>query len=71
MDIGYTKGMVKMKFKVTRTSDVKYEPVEIELNTLEELINWCDSQNEEIIISIFTENNELNIGLEIYDDWRE
>ena len=60
-----------MKFKVTRTSDSEYNPVEIELNTLEEFISWCDAQNEEIVISIFTENNKLNIGLEIYDDWRE
>lgn len=53
-----------MKFIVVRTSDY-YEKnkEEIEINTLQELMNWIDEQEHEIIVS----GNEL----EIYDDYRE
>lgn len=57
-----------MKFDVMRTSDYfhKHEnSYEIELNTLEEFINWCKSTNHEVIV------NTDNLELEIYDDWRE
>lgn len=57
-----------MKFDVMRTSDTfnKYEnSFEVELNTLEEFIEWCKKTNNDVIVRID------DLGLEIYDDWRE
>lgn len=70
MDIGYTKGMVKMKFLVERTSDYynkSEKAVEIYIKTLEELINWCKNTENDVIIKL----NGKTPTLEIYDDWRE
>ena len=56
-----------MKFEVIKTSYGFYTPeksFEIELNTLEELIDWCKKQNSEVII-------REDLMLEIYDDYRE
>jgi len=56
-----------MKFQVIKTSDHKTAPREIEINTLEELITWCDTQDSEIIIQVY----KTETTLEIYDTWRE
>lgn len=53
-----------MKFKVTRTSDTwNKKQEEIEIKTLEELINWINNQEHEVIVS--------DGYIEIYDDYRE
>lgn len=52
-----------MKFKVTKSSDYTYEST-IEINTLEELIEFQKTCGCEIIL---INENEI----EIYDDFRE
>ena len=51
-----------MIFTVIKTSDGKYRD-EVEINTLEELIEWINKQEHECIRSARL--------LEIYDDYRE
>ena len=53
-----------MRFHVEYTRDWKDERThEVELNTLEEFIEWCDNQGNSIIVS--------GTNLEVYDDYRE
>ena len=54
---------IAMKFKVTKSSDYTYEST-IEINTLEELIEFQKTCGCEIIL---IDENEI----EIYDDFRE
>ena len=54
---------IAMKFKVTKSSDYTYEST-IEINTLEELIEFQKTCECEIIL---IDENEI----EIYDDFRE
>lgn len=54
-----------MKFKVTKSSDYTYESA-IEINTLEELIEFQKTCGCEIILIDENENE-----IEIYDDFRE
>lgn len=54
---------IAMKFKVTKSSDYTYESA-IEINTLEELIEFQKTCGCEIIL---IDENEI----EIYDDFRE
>lgn len=54
---------IAMKFKVTKSSDYTYEST-IEINTLEELIEFQKTCRCEIIL---IDENEI----EIYDDFRE
>ena len=67
-----------MKFKVERTSgSYKRQPTPksvqdgnnwlIELNSLEELVQFIDESNNAIVISL----EEDCPCIEIYDDWRE
>jgi hypothetical protein len=63
-----------MKFQVTKTSDnnnilVKMGKLFIELNTLEEFIDWVENTGNEVVVIVDKEDNILE--LEIYDDWRE
>lgn len=55
-----------MKFILRRTSDYTNQS-EIEINTLEELMQFKKDVNEELIIGEY-DGNPL---IEIYDDWRE
>lgn len=59
-----------MEFKVYKTSskwrDLKDSK---EINTIEELIEFMDTNGELIIKRSYDDNNELQI--EIYDDYRE
>ena len=57
-----------MKFKLINSS-ASFKG-EIELNTLEELINWIKEIGEDIIIQLnhFGEGEDV---IEIYDDYRE
>lgn len=53
-----------MRFKVIKTSDsCNVKPKDIEINTLQELMEWINKQDHEVIIS--------EGCLEIYDDYRE
>ena len=53
-----------MKFIVRKTSDSIFNKGrEIELNTLEEFIDWINKQEFEVIV--------YDNVLEIYDDYRE
>lgn len=56
-----------MKFNVTKTSHKYYRENDylIELNSLEEFIDWCKKTNHNVIVKID------DLELEIYDDWRE
>ena len=57
-----------MKFEVRKTSDgnsLTNEPYEVEFNTLEELIEWCQNTHEQVII------NATLKELEIYNYYRE
>lgn len=61
-----------MTFTVTRTSDCEYEKMEVKINTLEELLDFCNKNKEKIII--FPTYNWLGKEMrhiEIYDDYRE
>ena len=62
-----------MKFEVTRTSDWNYKE-RVEINTLEELLNFC-KENDQIIITVpepvVKVNREYLPSIEIYDTWRE
>ena len=60
-----------MEFKVIRTSDygINDKSSTVNLNTLEELMEFQKSVNEEIIIRK-SERDERPI-IEIYDDYRE
>lgn len=57
-----------MQFNITRSSGWGIED-EIEINTLEELINWIKQTGESVIIHIDDIEDEKT--LEIYDDYRE
>lgn len=70
-----------MKFAVTRTSNPDYEEIK-EFKTLEELVAFLrelynkEKVASELILSdVLTfpnlDENEYEIGLEIYDDYRE
>lgn len=69
-----------MRFAFTKTSNYNHEEIK-EFNTLEELISFLqsfehDGMGAELILStrISFENfepSEYDIGLELYDDWRE
>lgn len=58
-----------MLFKYFRTSDryLKKGDEEVEINTLQELIEWIKEAGYDVIISILDDENIL----EIYDNWRE
>ena len=56
-----------MKFKLTRTSDWHFED-EIEIDTLEKLINFIEENGKQIVL--FIEDDKLP-EIEIYDAWRE
>lgn len=61
-----------MKFKVYRTSDDFWDDLkEIEINTLEELLDFCKKCHEQIIITEANEWNDWTWNIEIYDDYRE
>ena len=65
------KGTNKMKFKLTRSSDWKFDNPrnkEIEINTLEELLNLCRETNCSLIVD---EGSNGEKSIEIYDDFRE
>ncbi len=51
-----------MIFTVIKTSNGKYRD-EVEINTLEELIDWINKQEHECIVD--------DSFIEIYDDYRE
>lgn len=53
-----------MKFTVERTSDLDYIG-ELNVDTLEQLLEWCKKQENIIII------DAENMGLEIYDYYRD
>lgn len=58
-----------MIFKVSRTSDRLIDPYKkIEINTLEELIQFC-KDNDDLILSV--DRGDGLLYLEIYDDYRE
>lgn len=64
-----------MRFRVTRTSDWKAEAKFIELNSLEELIEFARrecpaNRGHEVVVSA-PEDTTSEPLLEIYDDWRE
>ena len=70
-----------MKFAVTRTSNLNYEEIK-EFKTLEELAGFLRELNNgkkvgaELILSdnltfLTLDEDEYEIGLEIYDDYRE
>ena len=56
-----------MKFKLIRTSDWHFED-EIEIDTLEKLINFIKENGYPIVLSV--EDDKLP-EIEIYDEWRE
>ena len=57
-----------MKFKSRKISDWKYESTVVEINTLEEMLEFI-SKNGCIIVDY---NKDLNIqDITIYDDYRE
>lgn len=60
-----------MKFILRRTSDYS-STSEIEINNLEELMQFKKDVNKELIIGNYDygENKGLSY-IEIYDDWRE
>ncbi len=58
-----------MKFYVTRTSDWKYKE-QVEINTLEELIDFVRDNGDIIIQKPYPYRDNLP-SIEIYDDWRE
>lgn len=60
-----------MEFVVTRTSDEESREELINLNTLEELMEFIRKQGVEIIISISEDFEEPVNEIEIYDDYRE
>ena len=78
-----------MKFYITRTSlwsnekpledsRVKFDDREdawyIELNTLEELVNFADDVKDEIVLGVYSNiyGSKANARfIEIYDTWRE
>jgi len=53
-----------MKFTVERASDLDYIG-ELNVDTLEQLLEWCKKQENIIII------DAENMGLEIYDYYRD
>ena len=57
-----------MKFKLTRSSDWREdtEASEIEINTLQELLDFIDNSHCSVIL-----NGSVNSAIEIYDDYRE
>lgn len=59
-----------MKFKIVKSSDRHYRD-EIEINTLEELLRWCDSIATTFEHSIIIEKELDCYILEIYDAYRE
>lgn len=62
-----------MKFKVTKTSSFHFED-EVELQTIQELLEWCKKTGKEVIIKHSESTGELVSNLpelEIYDSWRE
>ena len=66
------KGDDDMKFKVYRTSDSPCSDLEeIEINTLEELLDFCKECHEHIIITEANRWNDWTWNIEIYDDYRE
>lgn len=57
-----------MKFSVEYTSDWHDERThEVEFNTLEELIGWCNDQGHSVIVS----GTDFGASLEVYDEYRE
>ena len=54
--------------KGTRTFDSKLDTIEI--NTLEELLEFVKKADDEVIIG-FYESDPIEFVLEIYDDYRE
>jgi hypothetical protein len=54
-----------VKFKIRKTSDWDFRS-EVELSTLEELVEWCNKNGYEIIL-----NTADELELEIYDGYRE
>ena len=69
-----------MIFNVKRTSDYSDKTTPLELNTLEELIEWMGTIDKEIIMNvddvIYNEEGKVKVicnpqKIEIYDDWRE
>lgn len=59
-----------MKFKIIKTSNRKYEK-EIEINTLEELLKWYDSNKTPFTDEIIISKQQSCYTLEIYDTYRE
>jgi hypothetical protein len=57
-----------MKFRVTKTSYYGEAEVFVELNTLEEFIEWVRKQRQEVIVKTWAKDLT---ELEIYDGWRE
>lgn len=57
-----------MKAKLTRTSDIfDAEAKEVEINTLEELLEISDKEDRSLIVC----RDKGVLYVEIYDDWRE
>ena len=64
-----------MKFNVTQTSDLDYRE-QIEINTLEELLNFCKENGGQIVLTLCPSpsakvKRTYLPSIEIYDTWRE
>jgi len=55
-----------MEFKYWRTSN--HEPKTVSIDTLEELLEFCEARCTEVII---ISNSDGTVSLEIYDNYRE
>jgi len=59
-----------MKFKVEWTHDQKKFEIH-EFNTIEELLNFCETMGNPLIIESGKNNEDGMPSVEIYDDYRE
>jgi len=55
-----------MVFKITKTSESRFEEFK-HFNTVEDLVAWCKSTGEDIVLQI----TDAGVELEIYDSYRE
>lgn len=60
-----------MKFKVDKASDLLADPIEVEINTLEDLMKLSKENHNHRLILQFTFCGEPQPNITIYDDYIE